>query len=84
MDESIRDSTPQRSYEQWRTLYETLRGCGVLVDLMPPQPGLPDLVFTANAGLIFGRRVLSRDSATRFAPGDAALRGLVHGSWLYG
>jgi N-dimethylarginine dimethylaminohydrolase len=26
---------------------------------MTPQPGLPDLVFTANAGLVFGRRFFS-------------------------
>ena len=39
---------------QWRALYETLLGLGVAVELMTPQKGLPDLVFTANAGLVFG------------------------------
>ncbi len=29
------------------------------VELMTPQPGLPDLVFTANAGLMFGKRFFS-------------------------
>src|SRR5262249_14789391 len=29
------------------------------VELMTPQPGLPDLVFTANAGMLFGRRFFS-------------------------
>ena len=34
-------------------------GLGVQVELMTPQPGLPDLVFTANAGLVFGKRFFS-------------------------
>jgi N-dimethylarginine dimethylaminohydrolase len=38
---------------QWQSLHDTLVGLGVQVELMTPQPGLPDLVFTANAGLVF-------------------------------
>ena len=48
-----RGSSPERAQAQWRKLYETLVGLGVRVELMTPQPGLPDLVFTANAGLMF-------------------------------
>jgi N-dimethylarginine dimethylaminohydrolase len=48
-----RGSTPDRAQAQWRKLYETLVGLGAKVELMTPQPGLPDLVFTANAGLVF-------------------------------
>jgi N-dimethylarginine dimethylaminohydrolase len=51
-----RGSTPERARRQWTALYEILRGLGVTVELMTPQPGLPDLVFTANAGLVFGTR----------------------------
>src|SRR5439155_9422463 len=54
-----RGSTPQRAKEQWTALYETLRKLGVGVELMTPQPGLPDLVFTANAGLVFKDRFFS-------------------------
>jgi N-dimethylarginine dimethylaminohydrolase len=37
---------------QWRTLYQLLVGrLGVRVQLITPRPGVPDLVFTANAGL---------------------------------
>ena len=39
--------------EQWRALAGTLRDLGVDVDLMEPVRGLPDLVFTANAGVVF-------------------------------
>ena len=44
-----RGSSPERANAQWRKLYETLVGLGVTIELMTPQPGLPDLVFTANA-----------------------------------
>jgi N-dimethylarginine dimethylaminohydrolase len=54
-----RGSTPDRARGQWQRLYDTLIGLGVVVDLMTPRPGLPDLVFTANAGLVFGRRFFS-------------------------
>jgi N-dimethylarginine dimethylaminohydrolase len=54
-----RGSTPERAQGQWRRLYDTLVGLGVQVELMTPRPGLPDLVFTANAGLLFGTRYFS-------------------------
>ena len=54
-----RGSTPQAARGQWQALVEILRSLGVTVELMTPQAGLPDLVFTANAGLIFDRRFFS-------------------------
>lgn len=40
---------------QWEALYGLLANTlGACVSLIPPQPHLPDLVFTANAGLIRG------------------------------
>jgi N-dimethylarginine dimethylaminohydrolase len=54
-----RGSTPERAVAQWQALYDILRGLGVAVELLAPQPGLPDLVFTANAGLVFRDRFYS-------------------------
>jgi len=54
-----RGSTPERAQSQWRALRDTLVGLGVAVEPMTPQPGLPDLVFTANAGLVYHRRFFS-------------------------
>jgi N-dimethylarginine dimethylaminohydrolase len=48
-----------KARQQWKTLHDCLRGLGVTVELLQPQPGLPDLVFTANAGLIFKKRFFS-------------------------
>src|SRR5260370_136127 len=54
-----RGSSPEKALAQWKALYETLVGLGVAVKLMTPQPGLPDLLFTANAGLVFQKRFFS-------------------------
>src|SRR5690348_8078372 len=54
-----RGSVAEHAHAQWRRLYETLCGLGVRVELMTPHQGLPDLVFTANAGLMFGQRFYS-------------------------
>ena len=47
------------AFRQWKHLHDTLIGLGVRVETMTPQPGLPDLVFTANAGLVFHNTFLS-------------------------
>ncbi len=52
-------SDPADSRRQWQALSDTLVGLGVVVERMEPVAGLPDLVFTANAGLVFGDRFLS-------------------------
>ncbi len=58
-----RGTSPDRAREQWRNLHDTLVQLGVQIELMTPQPGLPDLVFTANAGLVFGNRFFSSQFA---------------------
>jgi N-dimethylarginine dimethylaminohydrolase len=47
------------AFTQWTTLRNALESLGVTIELMEPQPGLPDLVFTANAGLMFHNQFLS-------------------------
>ncbi len=47
------------AFKQWRELRDTLIALNVIVEEMTPQPGLPDLVFTANAGLMFRQRFFS-------------------------
>lgn len=42
---------------QWRGLYERLKTLAN-VHLITPQPKLPDMVFTANAGLTVGKRFI--------------------------
>jgi N-dimethylarginine dimethylaminohydrolase len=51
-----RGSVPERARQQWQALYDQLQQLGARIELLTPQPGLPDLVFTANAGLVYRDR----------------------------
>ncbi len=42
-----------RARQQWTALVAALEALGVAIDLIEPVPGLPDLVFTANAGIVY-------------------------------
>src|SRR4029079_10280319 len=44
--------------KQWKQLHARLSNLNSEVHLIPPQPGLPDMVFTANAGLTVGRKFI--------------------------
>src|SRR5207237_890606 len=44
--------------EQWNGLVAVLTRLGVELSMLTPMPGLPDLVFTANAALIYKRRAI--------------------------
>jgi N-dimethylarginine dimethylaminohydrolase len=45
---------PDTARAQWERLVATLRAAGAEVVVMEPRPEVPDLVFTANAGLVNG------------------------------
>jgi N-dimethylarginine dimethylaminohydrolase len=46
---------------QWQNLHDTYRRLGHVVDLVDPVPGLPDMVYAANGGLILnGTAVVAR------------------------
>jgi lysine-ketoglutarate reductase/saccharopine dehydrogenase-like protein (TIGR00300 family) len=60
MEGNIHKSSRDRAVEQWQKLYSILADYAT-VDLIQPQQGVPDLVFTANAGLVLEKTaVLSR------------------------
>lgn len=48
-----RQSDRQAAVQQWTALKQLLEAAGATVELLPPEQGLPDLVFTANAALIY-------------------------------
>lgn len=50
---------PEASMEQWTALTGVLREAGAEIETIDPVDGLPDMVFTANAGFV---------SADRFVP----------------
>lgn len=51
---------PAIAQRQWQGLMDLLRGpVGATLEIMTPIPHLPDLVFTANAGVVMGRQVVT-------------------------
>jgi ornithine--oxo-acid transaminase len=56
MAENLHAASRERAMEQWRELYEAVSRVAD-VRLVEPQPGSPDMVFTANAGLLHGNEV---------------------------
>lgn len=48
----------ERARAQWDALVAALRSAGANVEVLPAQPGLPDLVFTANAGVVNGNQFI--------------------------
>jgi len=53
MEGNIHKSSFARAAEQWHQLHYIIKDRAI-VDLVPPQKGWPDMVFTANAGLVLG------------------------------
>ena len=48
------------AWEQWDRLHHTLTaGLSLDVSIINPRPGLPDMVFTANAGMVEGNTFLA-------------------------
>jgi len=52
-------SDAARARQQWDSLHRNLLDLNVTVELIEPVKGLPDLVFTANCGLVFENLFIS-------------------------
>jgi N-dimethylarginine dimethylaminohydrolase len=48
----------EASHREWTKLCDTMREHGATIELVPSAPGLPDLVFTANAAVVLDRKAL--------------------------
>jgi len=73
-----RGSRREVAQAQWHKLHDTLAALGVTIELLEPKQGLPDLVFTANAGLIFKNRFFS----SRFRHEERAKESPVNDGWF--
>jgi N-dimethylarginine dimethylaminohydrolase len=60
-----RGADPALAHTQWTALRDKLGALGCHIDLVAARPKLPDMVFTANAGLVAGKRFIR--SNFRFA-----------------
>lgn len=52
------DADHRLAQQQWDQLHRLILDAGASVELLDPVAGLPDLVFTANAALVYGRTAL--------------------------
>lgn len=66
------------AHKQWDRLRQLYRDLGHTVEVIEPVPGLPDMVFAANGGLVIGGRALS----ARFAHPQRAGEGPAYLAWL--
>ena len=57
MEGNIHRSSRDLAQEQWSKLHRVLKEYAT-VELVPPEKGWPDMVFTANAGLVLGDQVV--------------------------
>ena len=72
-----------RATEQWHALHQTLLDQEVAVELLDAVKGLPDLVFTANCGLVL--QELSSSATHRFRYGvRAGASALLSENWKHG
>jgi N-dimethylarginine dimethylaminohydrolase len=64
MEGQFANTDDSLAHRQWQTLRDALEKHAKVL-LQPPQLGLPDLVFTANAGLVLGKKaIVSRFRST--------------------
>jgi N-dimethylarginine dimethylaminohydrolase len=63
---------------QWETLRRTYLALGHEVRLIDPVPGLPDMVFAANGGLVIGGRAMG----ARFTHPERLAEGPAYYKWL--
>ncbi len=57
--------------KQWKGLHQKLGSLDTQIELVPPQPKLPDMVFTANAGLAVGRKFIPSNFRHEERAGEA-------------
>lgn len=69
-----------RAVDQWTTLKQTYENLGHTVDVIDPEPGLPDMVYAANGGVVIDGLAL----AAKFTFPERAKEGPAYDAWFTG
>jgi lysine-ketoglutarate reductase/saccharopine dehydrogenase-like protein (TIGR00300 family) len=69
--------SPDRARAQWQDLKALIERVAD-VELIPPGPGLPDMCFTANGGMVFGSRFVP----ARFSVAQRTPESDLHRQWF--
>src|SRR5918994_5300095 len=67
-----------KALAQWEALRAAYEARGHRVDVIEPEPGLPDMVYAANGGIVVGGRAL----AARFTHAERAAEGPAYDRWF--
>src|SRR5213595_3908021 len=70
--DKTRKAVPGLPQAQWQSLRNKLEELGCEIELVAPQTGLPDMVFTANAGLAVGRKFIRSNFRHKERAGEQA------------
>ncbi|MCD7098753.1 arginine deiminase-related protein [Stenotrophomonas sp. MMGLT7] len=54
MEGQVHRADRHRATAQWQALHDALGAAGAVIEQVPPGAGLPDMPFSANAGLVLG------------------------------
>jgi N-dimethylarginine dimethylaminohydrolase len=73
-----RQSDPVKAHLQWKSLVGMLVRIQCEIHIVKPVKGLPDMVFTANAGLVVGRQVF----LSRFRHKERAAEAVHFRNWF--
>lgn len=68
-----KETDKKLSEEQWVKFYDNLIDTGSTVQLIKPHPHFPDMVFTANAGLVKGDVVILSNNKHKERQGESKL-----------
>ncbi|PFG15600.1 N-dimethylarginine dimethylaminohydrolase [Propionicimonas paludicola] len=63
---------------QWQELYRTYQGLGFQVELIDPEPGLPDMVYAANGGFTLDGVAYT----AKFRHAERGPEGPAYGAWF--
>lgn len=69
---------PALALAQWEDLRQTYLSLGHAVDLVSPEPGLPDMVYAANGGLVIGDTAI----VARFKHPERAGEADAYAAWM--
>lgn len=69
---------PDLACAQWQRLHDLYLSLGHTVELIDPEPGLPDMVFAANGATVLDGKVL----AARFRNAERRAEGPAYARWL--
>ena len=64
---------PERALAQWTGLHQELTRLGLEIELVSQEPGLPDMTFTANAGIAQGQTFIPSNFRYSERQAEAAL-----------